>query len=63
MLVRIANREDPDQNASSEAVLAGSALFLSKPFCQATIIVFESLIRTFTVILDIRVKEEQSPKL
>ena len=28
MLVRIANREDPDQTASSEAVLSGSALFV-----------------------------------
>ena len=28
MLVRIANREDPDQTASSEAVWSGSA-----PFC------------------------------
>ena len=30
MLVRIANREDPDQTASSEAVLSGSALFVYK---------------------------------
>ena len=29
MPVRIANREDPDQTASSEAVLFGSALFVS----------------------------------
>ena len=28
MLVRIANREDPDQTASSEAVWSGSALFV-----------------------------------
>ena len=28
MLVRIANREDPDQTASSEAVCSGSALFV-----------------------------------
>ena len=28
MHVRIANREDPDQTASSEAVLSGSALFV-----------------------------------
>ena len=28
MLARIANREDPDQIASSEAVLSGSALFV-----------------------------------
>ena len=28
MLVRIANREDPDQTASSEAVTSGSALFV-----------------------------------
>ena len=28
MNVRIANREDPDQTASSEAVLSGSALFV-----------------------------------
>ena len=28
MLVRIANREDPDQTASSEAVWFGSALFV-----------------------------------
>ena len=27
-LVRIANRDDPDQKASSEAVLFGSALFV-----------------------------------
>ena len=27
-LVRIANREDPDQTASSEAVLSGSAPFI-----------------------------------
>ena len=29
MLVRIANREDPDQTASSEAVWSGSALLES----------------------------------
>ena len=28
MLLRIANREDPDQTDSSEAVRAGSALFV-----------------------------------
>ena len=28
MLVKIANREDPGQTASSEAVLSGSALFV-----------------------------------
>ena len=28
MLVRIANREDPEQTASSEAVWSGSALFV-----------------------------------
>ena len=28
MLVRIANREDPDQTAPSEAVRSGSALFV-----------------------------------
>ena len=28
MLVRIANREDPDQTASEEAVWSGSALFV-----------------------------------
>ena len=28
MLVRIANRVDPDQTASSEAVLSGSALLV-----------------------------------
>ena len=28
MLIRIANREDPDQTASSEAVSSGSALFV-----------------------------------
>ena len=28
MIVRIANREDPDQTASSEAVWSGSALFV-----------------------------------
>ena len=28
MLVTIANREDPDQTASSEAVWSGSALFV-----------------------------------
>ena len=28
ILVRIANREDPDQTASLEAVLSGSALFV-----------------------------------
>ena len=29
MLVRIANREEPDQTASPEAVWSGSALFVS----------------------------------
>ena len=28
MLVRISNREDPDQTASAEAVWSGSALFV-----------------------------------
>ena len=35
MLVRIANREDPDQTAFEEAVSSGSAC-LSRPFWQAT---------------------------
>ena len=37
-LVRIANGEDPDQTASSEAVLSGSHC-LSRPFCPATSVV------------------------
>ena len=32
ILVRIANREDPDQTASYEAVLSGSALFVQALF-------------------------------
>ena len=32
MVVRIANREDPDQTASSEAVFSGSALFVQSFF-------------------------------
>ena len=36
MLVRIENREDPDQTASSEAVWSGSALFV-KAFLAGTI--------------------------
>ena len=35
MIVRIANREDPDQAASSEAALSGSAQFV-RTFCQVT---------------------------
>ena len=35
MIVRIENREDPDQTASSDAVLSVSAL-LSGPFLQVT---------------------------
>ena len=34
MLVQIANREDPNQTAASEAVLSGSQSCLSRPFCQ-----------------------------
>ena len=35
MLVRTANREDPDQTASSEAVRSGSALFaVLTSFCE-----------------------------
>ena len=34
MLVRIANREDPDQTASSEAVWSGSALFVFLSFSK-----------------------------
>ena len=41
MLIRIANREDSDQTASSEAVDLGLP-FLSRPFWQA-IIVFKIL--------------------
>ena len=44
MLVRIANREDPDQ----EAVRSGSAL-LSRPFWQATCV---PSFRTFTITRD-----------
>ena len=41
MLVRIANKEDPDQTASSEAVFLQKQsdlgiLCLSRHFCQAT---------------------------
>ena len=28
MLIRLANREDPDQTASAEAISSGSALFV-----------------------------------
>ena len=35
MLVRMANREDPDQTASEGAIWSGSALFV-KAFWQAT---------------------------
>ena len=44
MLVRIANREDPDQTAYSEAVRSGSALF--RLFILATSV---QNFRTFTV--------------
>ena len=37
MLVRIAKREDPDQTATSEAVLSGSELFVLGVF-QAFIV-------------------------
>ena len=37
MLVRIANREDPDQTASSEAVWSGSALFV-RAFCHRQLV-------------------------
>ena len=52
MLVRIANRVDPDQTASSEAVYSGSALFV-----QALLAGNYSSIqnfRTFTVIRNFR---------
>ena len=45
MFVRIANREDPDQTASSEAVRSGLHC-LSRPSWQATSI---RNFRTFTV--------------
>ena len=46
MLVRIANREDPDKTASSEA---GSGLHcLSRPFWQATSV---QKFRIFTVVI------------
>ena len=35
MLVRVANREDPDQTASSEAVSSGSSFFVKASFQQA----------------------------
>ena len=41
MLVRIANREDPDQTALSEAVWSGSVLFVYAFFCRQQ--VFEIL--------------------
>ena len=44
MLVRIANRESPDQTASSEAVSSGSALF-----CLC--LIGAQNFRTFTVVL------------
>ena len=47
MLVRIANREDPDQTASSEAVWSGSALFVYA-VCN---LVFDILEHLFELIL------------
>ena len=43
MIVRIANREDPDQIPSSEAVWSGSALFVKVFFGRQ--LVFEILER------------------
>ena len=45
MFVRTAKREDPDQTASSEAVLSGSALFV-KAFRWTTSV---RNLRTFTI--------------
>ena len=48
MLIRIANREDPDQTASSEAVQSGSAVvcldLLSSNWCSK----FKNIFRTLT---------------
>ena len=42
MLVRIANREDPDQTASSDEKQSDMGLHcLSMPFLQTTLIVFK----------------------
>ena len=46
MVVRIANWEDPDQTASSEAVCSGSALFV-QVFWQATSV---RNFRAFTIV-------------
>ena len=43
MLVRIANMEDPDQTASSEAVRSGSVMFVSTFFGTQQDLVFEIL--------------------
>ena len=53
ILIRIANREDPDQTASSEAVWSGSALFV-KAFLEGNSI-GNSIrnFRTFTACLQI----------
>ena len=56
MLVRIANREDPDQTASEEAVCSGSALF-SRPFWQATSV---QNFRTFSIIRFLQLFQKQS---
>ena len=56
MLFRLANREDPDQTDSSEAVWSGSAL-LSRPFWQAT---SGRNFRTFTVLMSQTLYQEIS---
>ena len=50
MPLRIANREDPDQTASEEAVWPGSALFAYSFFNETTSI---RKFRTFTVTVKV----------
>ena len=51
MPVKLANREDPDQTASSEAVSDLSLCCLSRPFWRATNV---RKFTTFTVPLDMK---------
>ena len=51
MLVRIANREDPDQTASKEAVCSGSTLFAYAFFGRQLVFeILEHLLYSFTFL-------------
>ena len=58
MLVKIANREDTDQTASSKAVLSGSALFVYAFICRHLVLQILEHLPYMIIVMSISANDE-----